>query len=45
MFYQKYHLTKKELREATQQFDMASLDMKGKVICANCAAKIKEQTP
>ena len=37
MFLQKYHLTKKELHEAVKQYDMASIEMKGRIICKNCA--------
>lgn len=40
MFIQKWHMTKKELTEAIKQFDMASLEMKPRVICADCAEKI-----
>ena len=37
MFLQKYHLTKKELKEAVDEYDMASLENNNRFICANCA--------
>ena len=40
MFVQKWVLTKKELREATRDFDMFSLEMPLKIICPYCAEKI-----
>ena len=39
MFYQKWDLTKKELREAIDAYDMFSLDMPAKIICKECADK------
>jgi len=40
MYVQKWVLTKKELREATRDFDMFSLEMPLKIICPYCAEKI-----
>ena len=37
MYYQKWHLTKKELNEAIEQYDMFSIEMRGRIICRNCA--------
>ena len=37
MFYQKWHMTKKEMDMAIKQFDMASLEMTPRIICADCA--------
>lgn len=37
MFKQKWHMTKKEVIEAVDCFDMASLEMNGRIICENCA--------
>lgn len=37
MFYQKWHLTEDELNAAIEQFDMFSLEMRGRIICKNCA--------
>jgi hypothetical protein len=37
MFYQKWHLTKKEMKEAIRQYDIFSLEMTGRIICRNCA--------
>lgn len=45
MFYQKYHLTMKELKESVKQYDMASLEMKGRIICQNCAEKETQNKP
>ncbi len=42
MFYQKFHLTTKELKEAVKQWDIASLEMKGIIICEHCAKKINQ---
>lgn len=42
LFFQKWEMTKKELRDAIKQFDMASLDISSRVICKNCAV---HQTP
>jgi len=42
MFYRKYHLTKKELNEALEQSDYASLEMTGLILCKHCAEKIKK---
>ena len=39
MFYQKWHLTAEELDEAIDQYDMFSLEMKGRIICQECAEK------
>ena len=40
MFYQDWHLTKKELNEAIYNYDIFSLEMKGRIICGDCAKKI-----
>ena len=40
MFYQDWHLTKKELNEAIDNYDIFSLEMKGRIICGDCAKKI-----
>lgn len=40
MFLQKYHLTKKELNEAVKQYDMASLEMRGRFICIHCQKEL-----
>jgi len=37
MFYQKWHLTDKEIEEAVEQYDMFSLEMTGRIICRECA--------
>ena len=39
MFYQKWHLTDKQLKQAIKQYDMASLEMRGRIICKDCADK------
>jgi len=39
MFCQKWHLTKKQMKEAISQYDMASLEMPTRIICADCATK------
>lgn len=39
MFFQKYHLTKKELQEAVKQYDMASIEMQSRIICRECAER------
>lgn len=43
MLVQKWVMTKKELREAVQQYDMASLEMNMRLICKNCAQKLKHE--
>jgi len=37
MWYQKWHMTKKEMDMAIKQFDMASIEMGPRIICPNCA--------
>ena len=39
MYYQKWHMTRKELNEAINQFDIFSLEMTGRIICPDCAKK------
>lgn len=39
MFAQKWKMTKQQLKEAVEQYDMASLEMKTRLICNNCAKK------
>jgi hypothetical protein len=39
MFYQKWHLTDDELKEAIDQYDIFSLEMTGRIICRECAKK------
>jgi len=39
MFYQKFVLTKEELKIAIDEYDIFSLDMSGRIICKNCAEK------
>lgn len=43
MFVQKWHMTKKELKEAIEAYDMASLEMQHIIICANCAKRLTAQ--
>lgn len=40
MYIQKYKLTDEEMKEAVEQYDMASLEMTHRIICENCAKKI-----
>lgn len=42
MFVQKWHLTQKELKAAIAEYDMFSLEMPTRIICANCASKINQ---
>ena len=42
MYVQKWVLTKKELREATRDFDMFSLEMPLKIICPWCKERIEK---
>jgi hypothetical protein len=37
MFFQKWHLTDEEMNEAIEQYDVFSLEMRGRIICKNCA--------
>ena len=39
MFWQKWKLTDKELKEAIRQYDMFSLEMRGRIICQYCAER------
>ena len=39
MFWQKWHLTDKELKEAIRQHDIFSLEMTGRIICKECAER------
>ena len=39
MFYQKWHLTRKEMKAAIEQYDMFSLEMTGRIICKECAER------
>ena len=39
MFYQKWKLTNKEMKEAFEQYDMFSLEMRGRVLCEECAER------
>ena len=39
MFYQKWKLTNKELKEAIKQYDIFSLEITGRIICQECAEK------
>jgi len=39
MFWQKWKLTDKELKEAMKQFDIFSLEMSGRIICKECAER------
>jgi hypothetical protein len=40
MFWQKWHLTKKEMNEAIKCYDMFSIEMRGRIICKECAERI-----
>lgn len=37
MFWQAWHLTENEMKEAIDQYDMFSLEMRGRIICKECA--------
>jgi hypothetical protein len=41
MYWQKWHMTKKEVMEAAKQYDMFSLDMPGRILCKACAEREK----
>ena len=43
MFYQKWHLTKNEIEEAVEQYDIFSLEMTGRIICGECAKRESEK--
>ena len=42
LFYQKWHLTKKEMSAAIKEYDMASLDVPSRIICKNCLEKLNQ---
>ena len=39
MFWQKWHLTDEEMKEAIEQYDIFSLEMTGRIICGKCAER------
>lgn len=39
MFYQKWHLIDKELKEAIKQYDIFSLEMTGRILCKDCVER------
>lgn len=43
MFFQQWRLTKKELNQAIKDYDMASLEMRSRIICHDCADEILKQ--
>ena len=43
MFYQKWKLTDKEMKEAIEEYDIFSLEMRGRIICKNRAKKETNQ--
>ncbi|MCM8808250.1 MAG: hypothetical protein NC926_09995 [Candidatus Omnitrophica bacterium] len=43
MFLQKWILTKKELKEAIEEYDFFSLEMPNKIICKFCAEEVRKK--
>ena len=39
MFWQKWHLTEEEMKAAVKNYDISSLEMRGRIICADCAER------